>query len=518
MIFSRVEEIGKISDEDRYIPPQFYDYFGKRVTSSYYEQRSFEEHGRNKDEFCPKVLIGSLDTSLESILKRQNQFRNFAQNSQTLKVTKSVLSKVKALRAMKYPQRKAVYENIRANGEIVDYVDVPDFEKLKIFKEELLRIRDESLKELETIQIQSNPLLQRFQELMLSLTPKDLEELIDKEKSIDEFQRRANSLILSANKVDRFTGEIDKVVPLGYLEPELLEKVMQNLKNGEIPSIKIGDTLIPLSNLESLITATHDFRRVTIKGVKSKIFGVPEDPYSKLRSLLTRITNPMSNSSLINEIKFYCNIADFYQERIREGLPVCFPEILPSEANTTIARQFDPVWFKEGLERKLVDIHQTGNQIVTGLNSGGKSTYCRNIVFCKLWAQAGLPLPAQKAQVSISTGIGVINSKTDEEGNGIFATELTKIKNMYGNTDLGTSPIFILEEPFTGTDYESRRKSYERLLSNYATNGSTLTVSHEGEMLRGLKNTQLLKIENEYQTQLGIGRGEGERIMREIGF
>ncbi|MCH8519776.1 MAG: hypothetical protein LAT82_03395 [Nanoarchaeota archaeon] len=508
MIFSRVEQDGKISDNDRYIP---------------YKIRNFFGHGSRHSDldlpyFCGSKLIRSLDQSLESILVRQEQFKRFAQDSKVAKVCREVISDIDNFRNFCFPRDRVVFhkEGRGYQGDIV--LKVPDFEKLQNYKNQFLRIRNESLHKLDKINLSQNPLPQMLYDLIDGGLDEDVFEKWKKqEQEIQRFQDEADSLILGSAQINRFTGEIESFSPLSYLNPQVHDEIIKSLKIGDIPRLVIGNREIPLTDLIPLHEVTYDFRRRTIKGVREKLFGTPDSPYREIVSKRKEFDSRESKN-LIDEIAFYCEIAEFYQQRQEEGLPVCFPEILEAHENKTIIKQFDPIWLEDGLERKLVDINQVGNQVITGLNSGGKSTYCRNIAMCKLWAQAGIPLPAQEAQLSISTGIGVYNSKIDEEGSGIFATELKGIKTMFENESLGTHPLFILEEPFTGTDYESRRLAYERLFSHYATRGSTLVVSHEGKMLENLQNTQFLKIEDGYQTQLGIGRGEGGRIIKQVEF
>lgn len=507
-MFSQIESSEKIFDSDEYFSNHFYSFFGsdsrpKNISDPY---------------FCGSKLIRSLDQSLESILVRQEQFKEFASDPKVVNICRKVISNIEEFRRIQFPRGKVVFHRDGRGHEGDTVLKVPDFEKLRDYKEQFLKTRNESLSRLEEIDLSQNPLPQMLYDLLDSEIDEDvLGKWKREEQEIQRFQNEADSLILSGVQIDRFTGEIKSFSPLSYLDPKISDEVIKSLKRGEIPRLVIGNREIPLTDLVPLREATHDFRMRTIKGVENKLFGTPNHPYLELVSKREEFQTKDSQN-LFNEIAYYCKVADFYQQRLRDGFPVTFPKILPSEENKTIVKQFDPIWIRNLEERILTDIEQVGNQVITGLNSGGKSTYCRNIAMCKLWAQAGLPLPAQEAQVSISTGIGVINSKQDQEGDGIFASELKRIKTMYEDSSLGEHPLVILEEPFTGTDYESRRKAYERLTSHYATKGSTLVVSHEGKMLSGLENITPLKIEKGYQTQRGIGNGEGGRIIREIGF
>ncbi|MFP4402573.1 MAG: MutS-related protein [Candidatus Nanoarchaeia archaeon] len=507
-MFSHIKSKGKISDNDRYLPNNFYSFFGE----------GSRPHDPTMPYFCGSELIRSLDQSIESILMRQEQFREFAQDPKLVNICREVISNIKEFRKTRFPPGKVVFHKEGKRYEEDTILRIPDFERLQDYKDQFLKIRNESLSKFREIDLSKNPLPQMLYNLIDGGLGEDVfEKWKGEEQKIQRFQDEADSLILGGAQIDRFTGEIESFSPLSYLDPQIYDEIIKSLKRGEIPKLVIGNREIFFTDLIPLQEATHDFRRRTVKGVQEKLFATPNHPYQELVSKIKEFDRRDSRN-LFNEIAYYCKVADFYQQRLQKGLPIDFPEILPAKENRTTIKQFDPVWMR-GLEKKiLTDIEQVGNQVITGLNSGGKSTYCRNIAMCKLWAQAGLPLPAQEAQVSISTGIGVINSKKDQDGQGIFERELRRVKSMYEDKALGENPLIILEEPFTGTDYESRKEAYKRLVSNYATKGSTLVVSHEGEMLRGLENITPLKIEEGYQTQKGIGKGEGGRIIEKTGF
>lgn len=118
--------------------------------------------------------------------------------------------------------------------------------------------------------------------------------------------------------------------------------------------------------------------------------------------------------ALESEIAFYLGALQ-WMKRVRDaGLPLCAPEILPSEERVFEARGLFNINFamrlmgrapNTSLADQIVPNDATFNDagrifILTGPNQGGKTTFTQAIGLIHVLAQAGLHVPAQSARLS----------------------------------------------------------------------------------------------------------------------
>lgn len=124
-------------------------------------------------------------------------------------------------------------------------------------------------------------------------------------------------------------------------------------------------------------------------------------------------------TALQDEIAFYLGAIRLIEHLRACGLPVCRPEIAPSEArlcqirdihNLNLALRAAPLFKARDLSRELVgnDVNFDDEGrifILTGPNRGGKTTYTQAIGLAHVLMQAGLFVPAAQARMSPVDGI-----------------------------------------------------------------------------------------------------------------
>ena len=131
----------------------------------------------------------------------------------------------------------------------------------------------------------------------------------------------------------------------------------------------------------------------------------------QLKSRLSKYTNisGYSLTKLIPEFIFYIRWADYMQQVMDLGIPMCKPEILDIEKrelhtegvyNFKLAIQNVSGHKLEIIKNEFEFTQEHGIYIMTGPNRGGKTTMTQAIGLVFLFAQCGLYVPAESASLS----------------------------------------------------------------------------------------------------------------------
>ncbi len=110
---------------------------------------------------------------------------------------------------------------------------------------------------------------------------------------------------------------------------------------------------------------------------------------------------------LSGELGFYDTGLRFVRRLTQEGAPMCMPKLLPMEADAFRAKGlYDLHLLLEGMPigaivRNDVTIDNCDGTLIRGANSTGKTCTIRSIGAAILFAQAGLPVCAESAEISL---------------------------------------------------------------------------------------------------------------------
>lgn len=311
-----------------------------------------------------------------------------------------------------------------------------------------------------------------------------------------------------------------------------LAQELPELRNrmNEASSITIGVNLDPQLNPESATIVSINTTRFAGKGtLLDRLLGnqaaqetargvsnlykanenqphTPEhDLFRDMRRLLERIAAPVAKildryrrirlgplATIEPELAFYLGAAKLANELQSAGLPLCQPEIASTDERTCVIKDT----YNIDLALRLGHIHDTEltttvvtNDVtfdqsttialLTGPNSGGKTTYTRAIGQAHMLFQAGLPIPGRQARISPVDGIYTHFATAErlDIGRGRLAEELERMATIFDSASRHS--LILINEPFTSTDYNAARVLGRDLVAGLQMLGArTLLVTH----------------------------------------
>jgi hypothetical protein len=211
--------------------------------------------------------------------------------------------------------------------------------------------------------------------------------------------------------------------------------------------------------------------------------------------------------------------------------PSCAPNITNAEHHSFEATGLvNPVLAADGADvvPNAVCLDGTRLTLISGPNSGGKTTICKSIVQNQLLAQTGGHILAESATINIAETIRYQAPKFDglKDQEGRFGTELGRTRDIF----YAASPksLVILDELAEGTTYEERLDTADGILRDFHTIGNnTLLVTHnhglvERFMAEGMGQALQAEFDGEaptYRLVAGISRSShADKVAERIGF
>lgn len=217
-------------------------------------------------------------------------------------------------------------------------------------------------------------------------------------------------------------------------------------------------------------------------------------------------------NELEQQLDYYEGAAAFINSAEVRGMPMCRPKILPKENRSMkLKGLYDLSFYKQlvaedaraMLSEKIVrnDIELGDNArfyMVTGANNGGKTTFARAVGLCQAFAQAGLYVPAESAEISLCDNILTHFPRDEKLGidTSRFTTEIKDLKAIVQS--MTQYSMVILNESLQSTTPEECLKIAEIHMELVAAAGVRgLYVTH----LTGLYGKLRELNENDYPTK-----------------
>ena len=148
---------------------------------------------------------------------------------------------------------------------------------------------------------------------------------------------------------------------------------------------------------------------------------------------------------LIGDVEVYLSALEFRRSAARAGLETCLPD-LSDEGPRCLEGLFNPWLACEGRACTPCDLELEAHEhltFVTGPNSGGKTRLLQSISICQLLAQAGLFVPAARAELRFAQGLfaSLIENARASHVEGRLGTELLRIRRLFERSRMGSRAV-----------------------------------------------------------------------------
>ena len=157
---------------------------------------------------------------------------------------------------------------------------------------------------------------------------------------------------------------------------------------------------------------------------------------------------------LIGDMEVYLGALGLRRLAARAGLTVSLPE-LSDAGPRVLERLFNPWLVAEGRPCVPVDLELGVGEhvvLVTGSNSGGKTRLLQSLCLCQLLGQAGLFVPAERAELRWATGLfaSLLEDTPVDPVEGRLGTELLRIRRAFEQLRGGS--MVVMDELCSGTN------------------------------------------------------------------
>ena len=184
------------------------------------------------------------------------------------------------------------------------------------------------------------------------------------------------------------------------------------------------------------------------------------------------------------EVQFYLSYLEFAGPLEQVGLSLCYPEICEAEMNdgqcqTHVEESFDIALAArlatEGTAAVTNDIALSGPErilVVTGPNSGGKTTFARMFGQVHFLASLGLPVPGRSARLSLADRIFTHFEREErlETLHGKLQDELIRVRGILEKAT--NKSVIVMNESFASTTLADSRFIGTRVLEKVTAEGA----------------------------------------------
>lgn len=329
----------------------------------------------------------------------------------------------------------------------------------------------------------------------------DLLAMLEGIRALDEYSRLAASLPQLRAQLDQ-AGSVTLGINLdGQLQPE----------SATVLSVNPGRFSGKGGVIERLLGDRH--AADTVRGISALYKanenqkGTPEhELFQDLARLLERVVGPVATAlqrftqvnaaplvALVPELVFYLGACRLHERLAARGLPLCFPQIAKLDEAALILREtysVDLALRSGGTEivpNTIMFDSEASILLLTGPNSGGKTTYARALAQAQVMAQAGLFVAGSVAKLQPVDGVWSHFATAERPGGsgGRLAEELERLAGIFAHAT-GQS-LIILNEPLTSTDTRSARVLALDMVAGLKLLGAnTLFVTHLHELCEDL--------------------------------
>jgi hypothetical protein len=156
------------------------------------------------------------------------------------------------------------------------------------------------------------------------------------------------------------------------------------------------------------------------------------------------------------ELAFYIGCMNLQERLSRKGEATCLPDPLPAGERDMSAKGLYDVCLALTMEKRVVgnDVNGAGARlvIITGANTGGKSTFLRSVGLAQVMMQCGMFVPAEALRANLCDGL-FTHYKREEDAtmkSGKFDEEMARMSDIAN--DIKQDLMILLNESFAATN------------------------------------------------------------------
>jgi hypothetical protein len=194
-------------------------------------------------------------------------------------------------------------------------------------------------------------------------------------------------------------------------------------------------------------------------------------------------------SMLRAELAFYVGCLNLHDRLVRKGEPTCIPVPAPAAERRLVFRGLYDVALTSTVDRRVVgnDASADGKDlvIITGPNTGGKSTFLRSIGLAQLMMQSGMFVPAESFDASLCEGLFTHYEREEDVSmeSGKLDEELSRMSEIIEH--LAPHAMLLFNESSAATNEREGSEIGRQIISALVEAGvRVLCVTHMYELAR----------------------------------
>jgi DNA mismatch repair ATPase MutS len=196
------------------------------------------------------------------------------------------------------------------------------------------------------------------------------------------------------------------------------------------------------------------------------------------------------------ELAFYVGCVNLHERLARKGEATCMPVAEAAEERRLSCRGLYDVGLALSVDRGVVgnDVNADRKDlvIITGPNTGGKSTFLRSVGLAQLMMQCGMFVPAEAFSASLCDGMFTHYKREEDVGmeRGKFDEELSRMSDIIDH--ISPTSLILFNEPFAATNEREGSEIARQIIAALLENGvRVLCVTHMYELARSFHERNL---------------------------
>jgi DNA mismatch repair ATPase MutS len=233
----------------------------------------------------------------------------------------------------------------------------------------------------------------------------------------------------------------------------------------ERQAIKTKKNLIPIE--------INTYTKVQMENIRNSAM---EKTSELIRNMIVKFSDPLLKIN--EELLFYRFGLEYADILKKAGMEYVFPEMTSEDDNIfSCSGLYDPFIFLNAYLHLRIPsplivknpVHLDSSMagiLVKGKNNTGKTVFLRSIGISQAFAQAGLPVTASKARISVRTGVFTLFSSKEESAAGRFEAEVKQTAEIIKN--ISSNALILMNETFQTTSFDEAAGFLHDLLNIFA--------------------------------------------------